>query len=158
MQKRPLLCLVIAGYDVFRFIVMITILTLFAAVSNANGRSGLQSIPFLVYAAPLAIFPLMAFFLWYDNLSYRPFAFLYIAGKTIGIVAVFIWIYVNKPLSGLFPSFPFAASKDILLDIAIPVLSFIDLFSIAGIFSSCKKRDLSNLEISSDNRAAGKTS
>lgn len=105
--------------------------------SGAGG--GLGTVPFLVYAAAPAIFPVMTFFLWQDRDVYRPFSSLYIAGKLISIVAVVIWCYFNWSLNALVLFARFSPGRDILFQFTIPLLSLLDVLSIFGIFTSSKE-------------------
>ncbi|MDR2069590.1 MAG: hypothetical protein LBP71_06950 [Spirochaetaceae bacterium] len=68
---------------------MISLLSFFG-LSPEGGAGGV--FPYLAYAVPQALFPLMTLFIWLRYPAYESYIFLYIAGKTIGIVSVFAWI------------------------------------------------------------------
>jgi hypothetical protein len=88
----------------------------------------------LLYAAPLSLFPLMAFFLWLDYKKYSAFLYLYAAGKVISICAAAFSIISS--FKELFAILLFAGAKKIIINIMVPVLTFIDLlFVILLIFS-----------------------
>ena len=52
---------------------------------------GESAIPWLAFASPGALFPMMALFLWIDIRRYKPYIPLYIAGKCIGIFSLLIF-------------------------------------------------------------------
>jgi hypothetical protein len=79
-------------YDLIRLILMISLLSFFG-LPRAEGESGV--FPYLVYTVPQALFPLMALFILIQFPAYESYIFLYIAGKTIGIVAFFAWIMAS---------------------------------------------------------------
>jgi hypothetical protein len=70
-------------YDGFRFVALVFLL-LPEVRANAEG----DLFAFILFcSAPLALFPLMAFFLWFDSQKYKVFAYLYAAGKITGVCA-----------------------------------------------------------------------
>jgi hypothetical protein len=79
-------------YDLIRLIMLISLLSVFG-LPRAEGEGGV--FPYLVYAVPQALFPLMTLFIWIQFPAYESYIFLYIAGKTIGIVSFFAWIIVS---------------------------------------------------------------
>jgi hypothetical protein len=144
MQKRTGLCMVLTVYDVFRWLLMTGMLLVVAGAPTRGiviGGAGnsLNSIPFLVYAAAPMIFPLMAFFLWQNKAVYRPFSYLYIAGKLISIVAVFVWCFSTWRLNGLIFLIRFSSRQDVLFQLVVPFFSLLDVFSVLGIFTVLKK-------------------
>jgi hypothetical protein len=76
-------------YDVVRMLVMLDVLV---ARIPLGEEAGLRWFPYLVYAAPNAIFPLMGLFLLIRPEAYRPFTHLYIAGKSVSLVSALGWI------------------------------------------------------------------
>ena len=54
------------------------------------------SFPWLIFAAPSALYPLMALFLWLDVVRYRNYLPLFAAGKCIGIMALLGWFIVSR--------------------------------------------------------------
>jgi membrane-bound metal-dependent hydrolase YbcI (DUF457 family) len=53
----------------------------------------------LVYAAPSALFPLMALFIWLDSERYRAYLPLFAAGKCIGISTILGWSIVSAQVT-----------------------------------------------------------
>ncbi|MFP3090571.1 hypothetical protein LQZ21_09620 [Treponema sp. TIM-1] len=76
-------------YDLFRLIFMLELLITVIPLGESPEASWF---PYMVYAVPNALFPLMAFFLFIRPGEYRGYVFLYLAGKTIVIVSVIGWI------------------------------------------------------------------
>lgn len=99
----------------------------------------LGGIPFLAYAAPLALFPLMAFFLWWNCALYRPFLNLYVAGKALGLVAVGVWAFRTKPWMNVFFFVRAGMGNDALLLLALPLVSCVDVLSIIAMLAVCGK-------------------
>ena len=64
-------------YEAVRIIILALTLMFFLPGDSA--------IPWLAFASPGALFPLMALFLWLDIFRYKAYLPLYIAGKCIGI-------------------------------------------------------------------------
>ena len=54
------------------------------------------AIPKIVYAAPGALFPLMALFIWLDTDRYRAYLPLFAAGKCIVVVSLLGWSIVSQ--------------------------------------------------------------
>jgi hypothetical protein len=75
-------------YDLIRLAVMVGLLQVFL---RGRENSGAGVFPYLPYAAPNALFPLMALFIWVDPETYRVYFPLYMAGKTVGIGAFIGW-------------------------------------------------------------------
>ena len=57
---------------------------------------GGMAFPWLVFAAPCALFPLMALFIWLDVCRYRVYLPLLSAGKIIGISSLLGWSIVSR--------------------------------------------------------------
>jgi hypothetical protein len=57
---------------------------------------GESAIPWLAFASPGALFPLMALFLWLDIRRYNTYIPLYIAGKCIGILSLVGFSIVSR--------------------------------------------------------------
>jgi uncharacterized membrane protein len=49
----------------------------------------------IIYAAPNALFVLMALFLWLDTARHRAFLHLFIAGKSISILTILGWSIIS---------------------------------------------------------------
>jgi hypothetical protein len=77
-------------YDFIRLIVMTRLLM-------ALGSEGNGGFPYIFYAAPNGLFPLMSFFLWIRLNAYKPYIALYMAGKILAVVAVFAWLIFSLP-------------------------------------------------------------
>jgi hypothetical protein len=100
-----------------------------------------------IYAAPLSLFPLMAFFLWFDYKKYKPFVYLYVAGKIASVCAVITSFF--SLLKELFSVLWFLDTKKIITNMIIPVFTFLDLlFVILVIFLSNHKKNKNSLELS----------
>jgi hypothetical protein len=56
------------------------------------------SFPFLVYAAPNALFPLISLFLWRHFSVHRSYIFIYMAGKSVAIAALAGWFLFSFPV------------------------------------------------------------
>jgi len=52
----------------------------------------------IVLAAPSALFPIMALFIWLDANRYKEYLPLFIAGKCIGIFLLMGWIIISRYL------------------------------------------------------------
>jgi hypothetical protein len=86
-------------YELLRLIVMLEVVVLFAL--PLDGSEGAVS-PLLAYMAPNALFPVMALFFWLRPREHRPYIFLYISGKIVGIMANLGWLafsYGNNALN-----------------------------------------------------------
>ncbi|MDR0526634.1 MAG: hypothetical protein LBG79_02270 [Spirochaetaceae bacterium] len=98
MGKRSILLLIAFLGDTCRFLLILALFTLTFNVSSAyipdfNAmRYGV--IPYSLFLAPLAIFPLMVFFLWHDE-ECGGFSKLYFAGKLICVTAEIFWSVRN---------------------------------------------------------------
>jgi hypothetical protein len=91
---RPLR-VILFGYDLVRLVVMIRLLVLFVPLEGIQGEG---VFPYLFYAVPNGLFPLITLFLWIRVSLYRSFIPLYLAGKTLAMVAVFAWIIFSRQL------------------------------------------------------------
>jgi hypothetical protein len=81
-------------YDLLRLFGILWILPGLMIVPEAEGGI---IFPLFVYGAPNALFPLMGFFLVVNVEDYKPFTFLYIAGKAIAITANLGWFFFSLP-------------------------------------------------------------
>jgi hypothetical protein len=75
-------------YDLVRLAVLVGLLQVFL---SGRENSGAGVFPYLPYAAPNVLFPLMTLFLWADPETHRAYFPLYMAGKTVGIGAFIGW-------------------------------------------------------------------
>ena len=81
-------------YDFVRLIVMTGLLVTF--VQSASSHNG-DVFPYVFYAVPNGLFPLMSFFLCVNPGAYKPFLALYMAGKFLAVVSVFAWLVFSLP-------------------------------------------------------------
>jgi hypothetical protein len=116
IKKRPYrpLSLVLFIYDFFRLFFMLELLI--AAIPRTPDAPWF---PYLVYAAPNALFPLMGLFLLSRPGEYRSYISLYVAGKIIVIVSILGWIV-----------FSFQSIYLSILNAALPAREFITIFSL----------------------------
>jgi hypothetical protein len=123
---RPLR-LVFFIYDFARLVVMTSLLMTF--VQSTESQDG-GVFPYVFYAVPNGLFPLMSFFLWVDPGAYRPFIPLYMAGKVLAVVSAFMWLMFSLPrISGSF--FEAGQSTFVVAGTAL-LLSVGDALSIFG--------------------------
>jgi hypothetical protein len=80
-------------YECIKLMVLSTVIS--RTLTDTFGFQ-LVLLPWVVLAAPSALFPLMALFLWLDSLRYKPYLSLYMAGKCIGIFLLLIWSMVLR--------------------------------------------------------------
>jgi hypothetical protein len=90
---RPLR-LVVFIYDSARLVVMTSLLIRFAQPASSHDGG---VFPYVFYAAPNGLFPLMSFFLCVNLGAYKPFISLYMAGKILAVVSVFAWLLFSLP-------------------------------------------------------------
>jgi hypothetical protein len=57
---------------------------------------GTDYLSYLAFAAPAAIFPIMALFIWIDTAGFKSYIPLYIAGKSIAIFTMTVWFTVSR--------------------------------------------------------------
>jgi hypothetical protein len=91
----------------------------------------------MVLAAPGALFPLMALFLWLDTERYKEYLPLFAAGKGIGIFTLLGWFIVSQKVTMIGCFHGIAIIAELLL------LSG-DLFALAAVFLIIK--DVRNLD------------
>ncbi|MDR2630005.1 MAG: hypothetical protein LBC60_03680 [Spirochaetaceae bacterium] len=90
-------------YDFFRLLFMLELLITVIPLGESPEASWF---PYLVYAVPNALFPLMGFFLLIRPEEYRAYISLYLAGKIIVVVSVFGWTLfsVGRMLGSVVPA------------------------------------------------------
>jgi hypothetical protein len=121
---RPLR-LVFFIYDFFRLVIMTSLLVMFSQLSSSN-ESGV--FPYVFYAVPNGLFPLMSFFLCVNFRDYRPYIALYMAGKILAVVSVMAWFAFSFPRIAL--SFA-AGSRSVFAVAGIALLLAVgDAFSV----------------------------
>jgi hypothetical protein len=81
-------------YDFIRLVAMTSLLVTFGqpAASNEGGL-----FPYMFFAVPNGLFPLMSFFLCVNFRVYKPFIALYMAGKILAVVSVLAWFVFALP-------------------------------------------------------------
>jgi len=94
--------------------------------------------PYLVYCAPAVLFPIMDFFLWLDKQSYRPYLYLYSAGKIISLAALLTWLYLCFDIKVVLSAFALNGFSKSILYFSFPLLCVIDVLSLVIIFLSRK--------------------
>jgi hypothetical protein len=142
MRKHTNTALVVMIYDSARFILIEWLLSLAAGAARrglAIGGSGrLDAIPYLFFAAPFVIFPIMAFFLWLDRRKYWPFYYLYGAGKLAGAVAVVVWFCFYRSPALVVMLLRLAPKNDIVFQLALPAIAVCDILSVVMLIASCR--------------------
>jgi hypothetical protein len=97
---------------------------------------GVDFFPWLVYAAPNALFPLMAFFLWQSLSRWGAYAPLYTSGKCVALVSVVFFCFFSRQnvYTALYLKNPgaFAALGIILFLLAGDALSAAGGLALAG--------------------------
>jgi hypothetical protein len=134
-----MLRLIMFLYDTARFFALFV---LFVALEPQVNPADNYFAGKLLYAAPLALFPLMAFFLWLDREKYSPFVYLYAAGKIISVCAAAV--AVISSFRELLTMFLFADAKKIIVNITVPVLTFLDLLFVILLVFSSNRRNISS--------------
>ncbi|MDR1307927.1 MAG: hypothetical protein LBK74_10190 [Treponema sp.] len=80
-------------YDCSRLLFLVILLAAFTGSGPAGLFRGMgRNLPFMMYAAPQALFPLMSFFLLIRLEISKPYIPLYITGKAIGIMCLIFWL------------------------------------------------------------------
>jgi hypothetical protein len=82
-------------YDLIRLMVMVRLMVSYVPLGGT--QSG-ETFPYLFYAVPNGLFPLITLFLYIRVSLYKPFIPLYLAGKILAMVAVFTWIIFSRQL------------------------------------------------------------
>ncbi|MDR1210666.1 MAG: hypothetical protein LBK40_00385, partial [Spirochaetaceae bacterium] len=75
-------------------LVVAALITLF---TGPGGNTLAGAFPYIVYAAPNCLFPLMALFIVLRAGEYRVFLPLYMAGKAVGVMALIGWLGFQAP-------------------------------------------------------------
>ena len=117
-------------YDVLRLIVMLETAVLFALPANSSEGA---VFPLLAYMAPNALFPMMALLFWFRPDEYRPYLFLYISGKIVGIMANLGWLAFSIKNTTFDMMILGDFSSRLFLGSAFAMI-FLDGFSVLGCF------------------------
>jgi hypothetical protein len=120
-------------YELFRLLILTVLLAVFS-VSEGAVAGGI--FPYLVYAAPNALFPLMALFMWLRPGEYRHYLRLYMAGKVIAAAAFCGWgFFAPKSLE------PERLTEVFILFGGTFVLNLCDILSVLGSWILMRKMD-----------------
>jgi hypothetical protein len=114
-------------YDFFRLIIMTSLLVMFGQLMSSN-ESGL--FPYVFYAVPNGLFPLMSFFLCVNFRAYEPYIALYMAGKILAVVSVLAWFVFSLPRIAL--SFSAGSRSTFAVAGTVLLLSVGDALSVLG--------------------------
>ncbi|MDR2445508.1 MAG: hypothetical protein LBD44_06205 [Spirochaetaceae bacterium] len=118
-------------YDSVRFFLLFFLL--------AKAQFNIQDNYFVsgfLYAAPLALFPLMAFFLWLDNKKYRLFAWLYASGKVISVCAIVVSVVPG--IDSFITVFLLSDTKKIFTNLLVPFFALADFIFLIPVVVSFK--------------------
>jgi hypothetical protein len=77
-------------YEGIRLVVLIWIFSLL------RPGGGVDFFPWLVYAAPNALFPLMTLFLWQNVSRWGAYAPLYASGKCVALVSIVVFCFFSR--------------------------------------------------------------
>jgi hypothetical protein len=117
-------------YECVRLVVLLGVFSLL------RPGGGVDFFPWLVYAAPNALFPLMTLFLWQSVSRWGAYAPLYAAGKCVALVSiVFFWFFSRQNIyTALYLSNPgaFWALGGVLFLLAGDMLSAAGGLALAG--------------------------
>jgi hypothetical protein len=144
MRKHTNTALAVMVYDVLRLVVLLRLLTFSAGAVqrglSIGGTGRIETIPYLFFAASQVVFPMIAFFLWLNRRAYRPFRYLYVAGKAAGVVMVGVWIgFYRSP--ALFVSLArLAPMREMLFQMALPIIAICDALSAVALAYACRYR------------------
>ena len=145
MQKRSFLCIITAIYDFCRFFVLLLLMVMVNSRPNGSSAlsgsySALGNLPFMLYVAPLALFPIMSLFLWYNFEASKGFIRLYITGKILSIVAAASWSITRLSPRSLFIILRYGDLWQIFDSCIALILLFGDILTIALISLVSKKK------------------
>jgi hypothetical protein len=62
-----------------------------------GGAGGTGALPYLVFTASNALYPLMSLFLWLKLEDHAPYLPLYAAGKIVAVAAALAWLFISAP-------------------------------------------------------------
>ncbi|MDR1948296.1 MAG: hypothetical protein LBQ38_02785 [Spirochaetaceae bacterium] len=84
-------------YDCIRLLLLIGFWVILLPFLGSEAAEAGRAFPILVYAAPNALFPLMALFLWLRFPDHEAYLSLYAAGKVIAVAAGLGWLFLAMP-------------------------------------------------------------
>jgi hypothetical protein len=114
-------------YDFFRLVIMTSLLVMFSPLASSH-ENGL--FPYVFYAVPNGLFPLMSFFLCVNFWDYKPYIALYMAGKILAVVSVLAWFVFLLPRIAL--SFSMGSRTTFAVAGTALLLSIGDALSVLG--------------------------
>jgi hypothetical protein len=122
---------------------MISLLATFMQPVSSNET---DLFPYMFYAVPNGLFPLMSLFLCINLNAHKSFIALYMAGKILAAVSVFAWLVFSLPRISLF----FAEGGRSILAVTgtVLLLSIGDALSVLG-GAVLKKRMLNTVPVES---------
>ncbi len=91
MGSRRSLRFLLFVFDALRLVAVVSVLSALRALFSGPGGASF-GVPAVAFAAPQALFPLMALFSWLDPERYAPYPPLYAAGKAISAAALVAWL------------------------------------------------------------------
>jgi hypothetical protein len=96
-----------------------------AAVAGSEG--GAAASRAASFAAPHALFVLLAFFSWFDQDRYDSYRPLYVAGKLISAAALAVWVFMTVPAA--FGTAGLNDLRDLLSTIAVAAVAAYDIIT-----------------------------
>jgi hypothetical protein len=125
-ENRPLRA-VLFMYELARLAILVGVAGGFV---QAGGAEDAFPLPWPAYMVPNGLFLLMALFLWLDMSRYRPYLFLYMAGKTIAAVSFLGWsVFAGGEF---FPTLTISLQNSLMVMGSILIMLLGDLLSLAG--------------------------
>jgi hypothetical protein len=133
-RKRSVIYFFIIFYEFGRFLKLLGLFSALIAISKDAGTSSfalsLKWMPLPLYLAPLALFPIAAFFIWLEPLHRGVLTNLFISIKTLSVLAGALWVYNNIPLSMLRSALLNFNIKQVVMLMDIPLMLIFDIISI----------------------------
>ncbi|MDR1148460.1 MAG: hypothetical protein LBK66_07500 [Spirochaetaceae bacterium] len=121
-------------YDALRFFIIVFLLL--QARTQFDNFDNYFFSPVLC-SAPFALFPLMSFFLWFDREKYNAFAQLYIAGKIVGVCAMFTIVFSS--LREFMAAYLLLDLRRIAVNIIVPAIAVLDMLFLLPVIFSLKQ-------------------
>ncbi len=91
MGSRRSLRFLLFVFDALRLAAVVSVLSALRGLFSGP-VGGSFGVPAVAFAAPQALFPLMALFSWLDPVRYAPYPPLYAAGKAVSAAALAAWL------------------------------------------------------------------
>ncbi|QQO09671.1 hypothetical protein [Breznakiella homolactica] len=115
-------------YDLFRLVFVVCMVAFF---SPSMGDPGSRIMPYIFFAAPNALFPLMSLFIWASLARYASYLPLYLAGKLIGIGSFIAWLGFS--FNNILVSLPMNAVSGLMILGLTLLLCLADIGTILGV-------------------------